>query len=149
MSFKKSRRIMLTAALLAQAMAAGGCTGDSNEPTDTLPRVAVSGTITFDGKPLPEGKIQFQPVGSDGPAVIAVGAVQDGTFSIDRPSGPTPGKYRVMISSQAPVKFSGGAEPTPKPEPEKIPEKYNRKSKEEVEVKPDTPQTFNFSLVKK
>ena len=104
--------------------------------------------MTFDGKPLPAGKIQFQPLAS-GPAVMAVGDIRDGQFAIDRPNGPPPGKYRVMISSRAATTFEENENPgSVRLDPERIPKQYNLQSNLKVEVKPEGPLSFEFPLVK-
>jgi hypothetical protein len=139
-------RFRLAAALLA--LAAAGCSSDSSE-VDTLPRVAVSGTITLDGKPLPEGKLQFQPDAS-GSGIIAVGEIKDGKFSIDRISGPVPGKYRIMVSSRPVFKIKAGENPgggPPVSGPETIPKSYIVKTSPLLaDVTTDSPQSFEFSM---
>src|SRR4051794_10320669 len=50
------------AAVAASLLGLGGCGG-----TDGLPRQAVSGTVTVDGKPLKAGLITFMPSGPDIP----------------------------------------------------------------------------------
>lgn len=73
-----------------------GCSG---EVGDDKPREPVSGTVTLDGQPLPEGIILFAPSGGPGEAVAsATGKIENGQFSIPRAQGPVPGKYKVSIS---------------------------------------------------
>jgi hypothetical protein len=146
---RKTCRRPFAEALLLMASAAGGCMSEP-EPVDNVPRVAVSGNVTFDGNPLSAGKIQFQPIGTE-PAPMAVGDIEDGKFSIDRSGGPSPGKYRVIISSRTAPKIREGQEPggIPKGEPEKIPKQYNTQSKLEVDIAPQGPSTFDFPLSKK
>jgi hypothetical protein len=139
-------RCRTAAAVLA--LAAAGCSTDPSE-VDTLPRVAVSGTITLDGKPLPEGRLQFLPDPSSS-GIMAVAEINDGKFSIDRASGPIPGKYRIMVSSRPVYKIKPGESPggsPPKSAPEMVPSQYNGKSSELVaEVKADGPYAFEFEL---
>lgn len=142
-----NRRRMLAVATLLMASAAFGCTGGPRADGD-LVRVAVSGEVTLDGKPLPEGKIEFAPVGT-APADIAVADIEDGRFSIVRSVGPSPGKYKVKISSRKSQKIAAGQEPGGAPnkrEPEKIPKKYNTKSELEIHIPPEGPVTLNFPL---
>jgi hypothetical protein len=141
------RRRPLAEALLLMASAAGGCMSQP-EPVDNIPRVAVSGTVTFDSNPLPAGKIQLQPIGT-GPT--AVGEIQDGRFSIAQSVGPSPGKHRVTISSRTATKIGEGQEPggAPKLEPEKIPKRYNTQSKLEVDIASEGPVTLDFPLDRK
>lgn len=142
------RRRAHLAALLLLASAAGGCSGQP-DPVDNLPRVAVTGNVSFDGKPLEVGKIQFQPIAAE-PAVMAIGDIHDGKFSIDRPHGPCPGKYRVLISSLPSTTVAEGEEPgSARRDLEKIPKRYNLQSTLEVDIAPESPAPINFDLVRK
>ncbi|MEQ1825986.1 MAG: hypothetical protein ABL921_08560 [Pirellula sp.] len=61
-------------------------------------RVSVSGSVTFDGKPLEDGSITF---GGDKGAA-GVGKIVNGQFSLSESaneSGVLPGNYKVLISS--------------------------------------------------
>jgi hypothetical protein len=125
-----------------------GCGG----PVDKLPRQAVWGSVTLDGKPLERGTIAFQPV-SELPTAAAV-AINGGQYSMARAEGLVPGSYRVLISStptavgQVDPKTSrppppGQASPPPK---ESLPEKYNASTTLTAEVKEGTTNTFDFPL---
>jgi len=115
---------------------------------DGLPRRAVSGTVTLDGQPLDGGRIEFRPIG-DG---VATGsAIARGAYRIARDDGPTPGRYRVNISS--PVE--SGAAPEPEESApgrgragatERIPARYNASSTLTVEIKPGATDPIDFSL---
>ena len=77
--------------LLVLFVALAGC-GDNRG------RVPVTGTVTFDGKPLESGGIRFG--GDQGAA--GVGAIVNGRFSLDENAsqkGVLPGKYDVLIHS--------------------------------------------------
>jgi hypothetical protein len=137
------------AAILLSALAIGGCSADSTTPRDTFPRVAVAGTVTLSGTPLPQGKIQFDPAGgTKGPTAAA--EISGGKFSIEQPQGPVPGKYKIMISSRPPVKIKEGEPPRgmPKLDPETIPPQYNSKSTLEKEVPPGGSDSLEFALKK-
>jgi hypothetical protein len=145
-----TRKFRLVAALVA--LASGGCDSGSSE-VDTLPRVTVSGTVTLDGKPLPEGKLQFMPE-SSGSGLMTVGEINDGKFSIEQAKGPVPGKYRVMISSRPVYKVepgeNPGSGPPPKPAPEKVPRRYSGATPElEADVSAGSPNSFEFTLTSK
>ncbi len=135
------------AAVLLSALALGGCSADSG---DALPRVAVSGTVTLDGTPLPEGTIQFDPA-KETPGPPVSGEISGGKFSIGKPSGPVADQYEIRISSIAPVKFKEGEQPgpVPRPRPETVPEKYNTKTTLSKGVTADGPNQFDFALVTK
>jgi hypothetical protein len=135
-------------AILLSAFAIGGCTDESTQ-VDPLPRVPVSGTVTLDGTPLPQGMIQFNPAeGTKG--APASGEITEGKFSIEKTQGPVPGKYKVMISSRAPAKLKEGEQPggTPKLQPETVPAQYNSKSTLEKEVPAGGSSSLEFALKK-
>jgi hypothetical protein len=132
--------LALTAAMFA------GCGG---EPADALPREAVSGRVTFEGKPLAAGLIQFQPAGQE--ATAGTAPVADGRYAIRKDGGLVPGKYRVAITT--PVAEAGPAPALPgdeKPPPrEPIPARYNAKSTLAADVAKGGPNTFDFDLKEK
>ena len=68
----------------------GGCGGDG------IPRVAVEGSVSFEGSPVTEGSITFIPVAA-GPA--AGTTIENGRYLIAEDKGPSPGEYRVEIRS--------------------------------------------------
>lgn len=70
-----------------------GCGGS----TDDLPREAVSGTVKVGQEPLSQGTVMFTPRVSSGDAVQVAGRIEQGSFSIPRSEGPTPGEYNVMV----------------------------------------------------
>jgi hypothetical protein len=149
-AFNALARRMAAAAL---AVAVGGCSTDSSSPMSSMPRREVSGKVTLNGQPLAVGKIQFVPVdpGTDkSPRLPASGAIKDGTFTIPQEEGPVPGKYHVSISSQPALEVTPDKEPgsLSKPAPEKVPDKYNRKTGLEADIK-DGENALTFDLVKK
>jgi hypothetical protein len=77
-----NRRILLPAAVLAGL--ASGCGGGL---------VAVSGTVTLDGRPADDGSVSFQPADGQGPS--AGGSVREGRFEVS--PGLTPGTYKVAV----------------------------------------------------
>jgi hypothetical protein len=136
---------------LALALAAAGCSSEAN-PVVPLPRQAVSGTVTLDGQPLPAGTIEFLPAGGGGDSTptLTSGGIKDGAFTIEEAQGPTPGKYRVAISSRTAAVVTADAEPSTgtKSGPEKVPGKYNKKTTLQAEVKGAGANTFTFDLTK-
>jgi len=78
---------------LCAVLAVAGC-GE----TDTGGRVAVTGHITFQGKPLAAGRINFTPAkGNSG--LAAGGEIQEGQFRIRAAQGPTEGQYQVTVTT--------------------------------------------------
>ena len=129
------------------------CWGCGDAATDNLPRHAVSGSVTLDGKPLASGMISFDP-DSAGQAhpVAGGGLIQDGSYSIAQAAGLTPGTYRVSIRS-------GGQDSAPAPDqapgapPKKataardpIPDRYNAQLALKAEVKDGGSTRFDFDL---
>jgi hypothetical protein len=120
-----------------------------DQEADGLPRKPIRGTVTFDGKPVAKGMIQFQPA-TAAESVSAGSLIEDGTYSIDRAAGLVPGTYKVIINSQAagaaalPKDEHPGA-PRPRPK-EPIPAKYNAATTLTIQVKPDEDKSFDFDL---
>ena len=58
----------------------------------------VSGTVTYNGKPLEKGQINFQPDDSKG--VGAMGLIENGSYvmsTVGDKDGARPGKYKVTV----------------------------------------------------
>jgi hypothetical protein len=74
--------ILVVAAL---AVMIGGC----NRAPKLRPGWAfVSGTVTYQGKPLPGGEVMWC-VAKDGTSIVRGGPIrEDGTFTLDTPTGP-------------------------------------------------------------
>ena len=120
-----------------------------SEPADDLPREPVSGTVTFEGKPLEKGMIQFLPAVGRG-ETQAGGPIENGSYAIPQHEGPVPGKYTVVItasagSTAAPPGAPGKEVAIPK---ELIPTKYNTKSILRAEVKKGERKPWDFDLKK-
>jgi hypothetical protein len=111
--------------------------------------------VTLNGQPLELGIIQFQPASAEEP--LPAGAeIKDGAYTIPRDQGPTPGNYRVFITS------SGGKQPTQTPAktseennmtggimPDLIPPQYNVQTTLTAKVESGKANKFDFALVKK
>lgn len=114
----------------------GGC--------DSGPRLhSVTGNVTLDGAPLPEGDIIFAPVDvSQGPEA---GKVKDGKYELKSREG----KMKVRINASK-IKPGGalGAAGEPVAE-EYLPAKYNSETTLEAEVKSSGTNTFDFPLESK
>lgn len=102
--------------------------------------VTSTGTIAFDGKPVPTGAVSFHPL-EQGTAPQGAQIV-DGRFRIRT----LPGRYRVEIVAGRPQ--AGGAELTPgMPRLEQyIPDRYNAASTLEADVTPRGRNAFTFDL---
>jgi len=134
-SSRGARRLRFArcAALLLAATAPLGC---GRSGPETYP---VSGTVTFDGQPVPDGHIQFVP--ADGKGLPDPGKIENGEFSFDAKPGPK----RVEIEASretGPVDKSMGLAPRES----YIPPCYNLETTLTAEVTPDGPNEFNFPL---
>ncbi|MDZ4821029.1 MAG: carboxypeptidase regulatory-like domain-containing protein, partial [Planctomycetota bacterium] len=107
------------------------------------PLLPLSGKVTFQGKPLAEGTISFQPV--DGPRSSGTN-IKNGEFKIPADKGLPPGKYQVQISSPDHSKAKQAGAGRIVPLPERIPEAYNTKSKLTVEITKDGKNDFSFDI---
>ncbi len=104
----------------------------------------VTGTVTLDGAPLPEGGIIFSPMDSSlGPEP---GTIKDGKYSLKALEG----KKRVEISASKIIPGSktrgAGGEPVPE---EYLPMRYNAMSELSADVSPKSDNKFDFDLKSK
>lgn len=132
-----SRGHIIHRACLATALlAATGCGG--------APRGAVTGNVTLDGQPVDGGTIIFT---SPDPVHRAAGwtEIVAGQYSIPASRGPAVGPNRVEI--RWPRKTGGKARynPTADQMREAVPDRYNRDSELQADVKPGT-NRFDFVL---
>lgn len=117
-----------------------GC-GDPNG------RQPISGVVTFQGKPLDQGVIEFSSSATKTGAPII-----NGTYTVPTDSGLEPGVYKVFISAgdgRTPVDSPDGI-PGPTGgnivSKEKIPAEYNTKSKQEVTISSSKSNKFDFAI---
>ena len=115
----------------------GGCTQE-------LRMYKVTGTVTFDGEPVPIGNIQF--VATDGVHGAEPGDIKNGKYELKAYEG----SKRVEISAPKIIPGSklrgAGGEPVPE---EYLPERYNASSELKATVKPDDKNTIDFTLTSK
>lgn len=125
--------------LVALCLVTIGCGGGSDKQS-------VSGTVTFDGQPVPEGEIIFRPADNKGQS--DAGRINDGKFSFQS----TPGAKKVSITGMrdVPGKFDDSNPGSPKtPVRESfIPEKYNSRTELTAEVGAGS-REFQFDLKSK
>jgi hypothetical protein len=100
--------------------------------------VAVSGTVTWEGAPIPHGDIRFFPL--DPHITPTAGKIIDGAYAFEA----RPGEKRVEITS---YRLSGKLTPAGKPIGEMyIPDRYNANSTLTADVTFDGDNQFNFDL---
>lgn len=131
--------------LLATTLIGCAACGDPHDG-----RQAVSGSVTFQGKPLDRGTITFLPASPDLPTQSGA-AIAGGKYSIPRDKGLVPGKYKVAINSPDGRTPDAGGDAPPGPSgnfasKDRIPPAYNLDSKEEVEVKRGGSNTFDYKI---
>lgn len=66
-----------------------GCTDKSPQ------RMAVSGTVTLDSKPVDNSTIIFTPIG---PGLAAAAVIENGKFAMSEEDGPSVGEFHVRIN---------------------------------------------------
>ncbi|WP_417391301.1 hypothetical protein [Gimesia sp.] len=133
--------------LTLSAWMLSGCSGVSK---DGLERASVSGTVSLDGEPLPEGSIQFIPdidaTGQriHGKAVQAV--ITNGVYSLEAAQGPVVGANKILINATRKTgKFQNFDGVKTEIMQQYIPAKYNADSTLRYEVKAGK-NTADFSL---
>jgi hypothetical protein len=113
---------------------------------DPLGRLAIAGAVTFQGKPLDQGTIEFTPEGGKG---VSGGAmIKEGNFNLPRSQGLPPGTYLVRISSSESSASPAPAFPGEHKEEakERIPADYNTHSKQTIKVEAGGRNEFNFTI---
>ncbi len=138
MQFEISRKLwsLLTIACLLSPLT--GC-GSS----DGL--VLVSGTVTFDGAPVPEGTIQFRALEGDQKAYAS--SIIDGKYEARIEPGPASVEVRASRIVEGKFDESNPGEKVPVGEMY-IPEKYNSRTSLNVTVESDKLDE-NFDLLSK
>lgn len=141
---RKACFLLAASGLIVTMVFVAGC-GKS----DSSGRLAISGSVTFQGKPLDQGNIQFTSADPSGKQAISGGMIKDGKFSVPADKGLPPGKYRVRITSTdagsaAAPAMPGDPAPVAK---ERIPPEYSGPdSKQEVTVTAGGKNDFQFDV---
>lgn len=116
-----------------------GCGGTKQE--------AVSGTVTWQGKPIEHGSINLFATDSEG--ITAGAEIRDGKFSIDKSNGPTPGKYRVEVLAfreTGKTEFDVDLNKAVAIEEQIIPKQFNQSSTLQVEIVSGKANDLKFDL---
>lgn len=117
-----------------------GC-GDSGPPMGT-----VTGKVTVDGQPSPDGTIAFVPL--DGMSPTAGGKIEGGAYSAKVPLGPSRVEIRVSKVVGQRKAYNTPDSPTLPVMEEMLPGKYNDYSELEFDVQKGTNER-NFELLTK
>jgi hypothetical protein len=127
-------------------------TGCGERPPE---RAVVSGSVTFQGKPVEYGDIVFQPLAEGAGKWFAQGKIINGKYSLDAVRGPLAGKNLVQIrgyrmTGRKRLDIAGKSlSEAPKMIDELvpyIPEKFNEASELTVEIKLGDNDNVNFFL---
>lgn len=130
--FTRTRVLVILLPLLTFA----GCMGSG----DGL--VPVTGTVSFDGAPIPEGRIQFRMTEGDRKAYAA--QIVDGTYAARVEPGPA--SVEVRASRLIPGKMDESNPDDPQPVGEMyIPEKYNSRTELTAQIEGAT-DSEDFAL---
>jgi hypothetical protein len=119
--------------LLAASLLAGGC-GRYGPAT-----YAVTGTVTWNGAPLPDGSIVF--MAADDKAAPAAGVIQGGTFAFAAQAGKKKVEIRAIREVGEVIPVMGV-----KARQSYIPAQYNSQTILTAEVLPGGPNQFAFDL---
>jgi hypothetical protein len=131
-----SRLVRSALVLPALLLFTGSGCGDGKPP-----KYPLSGTITFDGKPIAEGSIMFIP--SDRHSSTETAAIVDGKYAIELPVG----QKLVMVEAS---RFIGPEDKAMgvRPRDQYLPDRYNVESKLTMEVKPQNDNIYDLKLQK-
>ena len=111
-----------------------GCGGDG--------RVSVTGTVSYDGRPVEQGTISFVPL--DPSQAPEGGGIVDGRFALSVP----PGKKQVQITGSRPLPADQQDSESGGPLYEDyIPPRFNTESTLTAEVKAGEQNQFVFELL--
>jgi hypothetical protein len=104
-------------------------------------KVPISGVVTFDGSPMPDGYITFTPEGGGTPEAAPIAA---GKFEL----GVKPGVHRVEVEAS---RFVGEKNPIMglQPREQYVPARYNSETTLRSEVTPSGENAFTFDLASK
>lgn len=115
-------------------------------------RREISGTITLHGTALDEGVIEFLPLavaGQGKPATQSGAVITNGAYRIPRDSGLVAGTYKVLITAGDGVTPVDGELPGPTGNivsVDRIPPEYNVDSQQQVQVVPEGPNVFDYTI---
>jgi hypothetical protein len=130
------------------ALLVAGCLGLCSGCGLGEKRRALSGSVTFQGRPLEHGRITFLTT-SGPPGPVCGALIREGRYEVPAAQGLEPGTYRVAISCPVPggvltpAEKAAGASPKAK---ELLPPQYNEASTLTVAVQARGTNQFDFTL---
>ena len=116
-------------------------------PSSDVDKVVVTGRVTLDGQPIPNGEIRFIPdAGTNGP--ISGGPIKDGVYKAAGRGGVPIGEHVVEIRA---YRASGGPQAAANeggPAEQYLPANYNDQTTLRATIDPST-ETQDFELTSK
>lgn len=108
-------------------------------------RVPVSGTVTYNGKPLPEGTVRFVPVQTS-PVPSSGATITEGKYTANASGGVPIGTYHIQIEAYRHVKGGPGSLHENVLQ-QYVPRKYNTNTQLQITIEPGSRAiTKNFEL---
>jgi hypothetical protein len=137
------RVVAVPAGLCAALVVLAGCSDQYKG------RSAISGKVQLKGQPIKEGSISFEPL--EGQDTRGGAPISNGAYEIPRPNGLKPGKYLVRVTAgdgktPADDEAAGPGGNTNIVSKDLVPPEWNVRSKQEVTVKADEPNKFDFDI---
>jgi hypothetical protein len=136
--------IWLLVLIIACLSAWSGCDRGPALPA----RGRLTGKVTLNSKPLPEGTVRFLAIDPNG--INAIAQVKDGQYALAEDAGPAKGKYRVEFSVLSKTKQRVPNDDVPgtfmEIAPETLPPRYHRDSQITIDYNPEEQKSYDFSL---
>ena len=129
-----------TFCLLVYALIATCCVGCGGRGGPE--RVEVSGTVTYNGTPIPEGTIRFVP-GQHSMVPLSGAPISEGAYRVDQQGGVPVGTHKIEIEAFRKVQPSGqratgGLHSNEEFRQQYLPDRFNRRSELEITIEPDS-----------
>ena len=134
-----SQALFLLGITLATISGCGGSQVDYEGP----PRFQVTGAVSIDGKPVPDGSINFIPL--DGGRKSYAGII-DGAYTVEEGKGPNAGKYKVEVYGNE-VTGEAVDEDLGPPTKDIVPPKFNVNTSLEIEITEGGPDANKHDFI--
>ncbi len=139
--FFTSARVTRRAGLLGLAILLSVIAGCSDESPQ---RIAVTGTVTLDAKPLNNATVILTPIG---PGLAAAAVIENGKFAMTEENGPTIGEFHVRINPmEAEIEAVNPAAPVRGNQRPQVPRVYQRDGKLRASISADPNQQLELKL---
>ena len=134
-----TRVFIVSAILSAATVFISGCGPSGPE------RVVVSGTVTYKGQPIADGRINFMPT-KKSPVPMGGAEIKNGQYRVDTKGGVPVGTHIIRIEAYGGSPAPGQAF-KPGTRPQYLPKKFNVDSQMEITIEPGSGEvTKNIEL---